>query len=141
LPLTGANSQHISYAKSKSYATLRREDPNFITPSFAHASTAKRVREAEELDVRAKREKAADEDDEEMDIDDDDEVGPTTPSTSNSTSSLFYPTPLRNDLYDVTFVCPFSTSSAIQQVALFKPPPGSHQRCPGSIIPTVRDYG
>ena len=120
---------------------MRREDPNFIPPSFAHASTAKRVREAEELNVRAKREKAADEDDEEMDIDDDDdEAGPAAPSTSNSTSSFFCPTPLRNDLYDVIFVYPFSTSSAIQQVALFKPPPGSHQRCPGSIIPTVRDY-
>ena len=82
------NSQHISYAKSKSYATLRREDPNFISPSFAHASSAKRVREAEESDVRAKREKVADEDGEEMDIDDDDEAGPPVPSTSNSTSCI-----------------------------------------------------
>jgi hypothetical protein len=50
----------------------------------------------------------------------------------------FYCTPLCNELYDVMFVCPFSTSAAIQQVALFKPPAGGHQRCPGSIIPTVR---
>jgi U2 small nuclear ribonucleoprotein B'' len=89
------NSKHISYAKSKSYATLRREDPNFVPPSFAHASTAKRVREAEELNVRAKREKAADEDGEEMDIEDDDEPGTTAPSTSNSMSCPCYHIPLR----------------------------------------------
>ncbi|KAI0298823.1 RNA-binding domain-containing protein [Russula brevipes] len=76
----------ISYAKSKSHATLRREDPNFIPPNFAHASSAKRVREAEDSDVRAKREKVADEDDEEMDIDDDDEAGPPAPNTSNTQS-------------------------------------------------------
>ncbi|KAI0248810.1 RNA-binding domain-containing protein [Lactifluus subvellereus] len=87
---------HISYAKSKSYATLRREDPNFILPSFAHATSAKRVREAEESDVRAKREKAADEDGEEMDIDDDDEAGPPVPSTSNSTSCI--PTALHHGI-------------------------------------------
>ncbi|KAH9062259.1 hypothetical protein EDB87DRAFT_1673957 [Lactarius vividus] len=73
----------ISYAKSKSHATLRREDPNFVPPNFAHASSAKRVREAEESEVRAKREKAGDEDGEEMDIDDDDEAAPPAPSTSN----------------------------------------------------------
>ncbi|KAH9960449.1 hypothetical protein BC827DRAFT_1207841 [Russula dissimulans] len=76
----------ITYAKSKSYATLRREDPNFIPPNLAHASSAKRVRDAEESDVRVKREKIADEDDEEMDIDDDDddEAGPPAPATSNT---------------------------------------------------------
>ncbi|KAH9983208.1 RNA-binding domain-containing protein [Russula compacta] len=81
--------QRISYAKSKSHATLRREDPNFIPPNFAHASSAKRVREAEEPNVRTKREKVADDDDEEMDIDDDDdEAGPPEPTTSNSTSCI-----------------------------------------------------
>ena len=33
---------------------------------------------------------------------------------------------------------PFSTSAAIQQVALLKPPAGGHKWCPGSIISTVR---
>ncbi|KAH9173364.1 RNA-binding domain-containing protein [Lactarius sanguifluus] len=79
----------ISYAKSKSHATLRREDPNFVPPNFAHASSAKRVREAEESEARAKREKAGDEDGEEMDIDDDDEAGPPAPSTSNSMLNIF----------------------------------------------------
>jgi hypothetical protein len=129
------NSKHISYAKSKSYATLRREDPNFILPSFAHASTAKRVREAEDLNVRAKREKAADEDGEEMDIEDDDEPGPTAPSTSNSMPCHCYHVPLRNDCM---FGFPFSTSAAVQQIALCKPPAGDHQWCLGSIVPTVR---
>jgi hypothetical protein len=51
------------------------------------------VREAEESDIRSKREKVADADDEEMDIEDDDEAGPA-PTTSNSTSCiplLLYP--------------------------------------------------
>ncbi|KAN0128590.1 spliceosomal protein [Lactarius tabidus] len=73
----------ISYAKTKSHATLRRDDPNFVPPNFAHASSAKRVREAEESELRSKRERAGDEDGEEMDIDDDDEADPA-PSTSNS---------------------------------------------------------
>jgi len=84
--------------------------------------------------VRVKREKVADEDDEEMDIDDDDEAGPPAPATSNSTSRiLFYCTRL-----NVYIDCPFSTSAALQQVAMFKPPTRSHKWCPGSIIPTVR---
>ncbi|KAF8484444.1 RNA-binding domain-containing protein [Russula ochroleuca] len=75
----------ISYAKSKSYATLRREDPKFIPPNLSHASSAKRLREAEESNMRAKRERL-DEDDEEMDIDDDDddEAGAPAPTTSNT---------------------------------------------------------
>ncbi|KAH9998306.1 RNA-binding domain-containing protein [Russula vinacea] len=75
----------ISYAKSKSYATLRREDPNFIPPNLSHASSAKRLREAEESNMRSKRERV-DEDDEEMDIDDDDddEAGAPAPTTSNT---------------------------------------------------------
>ena len=39
------------------------------------------MREAEESEVRAKRERAGDEDGEEMDIDDDDEAAPPAPST------------------------------------------------------------
>src|SRR6266849_4688764 len=75
----------------KSYATLRCEDPNFIPPNLSHASSAKRLREAEESNVRAKRERV-EEDDEEMDIDDDDddEGGHSAPTTSNSTSVLTY---------------------------------------------------
>lgn len=85
-----ATSQRISYAKTKSYATLRCEDPNFIPPNLSHASSAKRLREAEESNVRAKRERV-DEEDEEMDIDDDDdEADPAAPTTSNSTSVLSY---------------------------------------------------
>jgi U2 small nuclear ribonucleoprotein B'' len=67
---------------------LRRDDPNFVPPNFAHASSAKRVREAEESEVRAKRERAGDEDGEEMDIDDDDEAAPPAQST-NSMSYIF----------------------------------------------------
>jgi U2 small nuclear ribonucleoprotein B'' len=77
--------QRISYAKTKSWATLKRENPNFIPPNFANApkqppapnGTDKRGREAEAVDnERAKkREKASHDDDdaEEMEIDEDEE--------------------------------------------------------------------
>ena len=82
-----------------------------------------------------------DEDDEEMDIDDDDddEAGPSTPTTSNSMSVLSYAVLNYSIIFAfIMFNHPFSTSSAIQQVALFKPPAGGDKWCPGSIISTVR---
>ncbi|KAF9006432.1 hypothetical protein BDQ17DRAFT_1351723 [Cyathus striatus] len=83
---------HIHYARSKSYATLRKEDPNFIPPTAANASdialahSAKRLREDETADNerQAKREKS-DEDEEEMEIDDDDE--PSAKNLSVATSA------------------------------------------------------
>jgi hypothetical protein len=134
--------QCISYAKTKSHATLRREDPNFIPPNLSQASSAKRLRDAEESNVRAKRERV-DDDDEEMDIDDEEEeAGISAPTTSSSASCIiFYCIQLLNCVYIITFDHPFSTSAAFQQVALFKPPPGGHKWCPGSIISTVRIAG
>ena len=98
--------KRISYAKSKSYATLRREDPNFIPPNFAHAASAKRVREAEESNVRAKREKVADADDEEMDIEDDDEAGPPASTTTSNSTSCSSSTVINlcNDVFAFTIV-------------------------------------
>jgi U2 small nuclear ribonucleoprotein B'' len=75
----------IDYAKSKSWATLRREDPSFVPPTSANASAIvsqknkaghdKRQRDEDMADGEpgSKREKASDEDDEEMEIDDDEE--------------------------------------------------------------------
>ena len=82
--------QHISYAKSKSYATSRREDPNFVPPTSSHArpeaaqigkltvsSVDKRQRDDDTTDDRptAKREKSQGDgsDEEEMEIDEDEE--------------------------------------------------------------------
>lgn len=76
-----------------------------------------------------------------MDIDDDDEEeSPSAPTTSNSTSVhiILCCTQLFNRFYIITFDHPFSTSAAIQQVTLFKPPTGGHKWCPGSVISTVR---
>jgi len=72
------SSQHIDYAKTKSFATLRNEDPNFVPPSAANASalitqSGKRPRDNEsDADRQFKREKA-DDSDEEMEIDDEEE--------------------------------------------------------------------
>ncbi|KZT72518.1 RNA-binding domain-containing protein [Daedalea quercina L-15889] len=76
----------IEYAKTKSYATLQREDPNFIPPTSVHAKSVarsngrqtngeKRQREdqMDEDGPQAKREKNDDEDGEEMEIEDDEE--------------------------------------------------------------------
>ena len=70
--------KHIDYAKSKSYATLRNEDPDFVPPTAANASAlltqnGKRTKDADAGDERqAKREKV-DDSDEEMEIDDEEE--------------------------------------------------------------------
>ncbi|KAA1466759.1 RNA-binding domain-containing protein [Dentipellis sp. KUC8613] len=89
----------IQYAKTKSFATSRREDPFFVPPTSAFGRAAaelsqagangqqKRGREDEEAADGAargqKREKAEDSDDEEMEIDDDDE-GESKPNNSMS---------------------------------------------------------
>ncbi|KAI0787164.1 hypothetical protein BC629DRAFT_1243052, partial [Irpex lacteus] len=82
---------HIEYAKSKSYATLKREDPDFVPPTSVHAQNTasrlgtgvlngdgKRSREdrADEGEREAKKEKVDDSDDdgEEMEIDDEEEA-------------------------------------------------------------------
>ncbi|KAJ4481479.1 hypothetical protein C8J55DRAFT_535736 [Lentinula edodes] len=73
---------HIDYAKTKSYATSRKDDPNFVPPNTANASSLirngalekdkKRQREADdEIGRQTKREKA--ESDDEMEIDDDED--------------------------------------------------------------------
>ncbi|ESK97622.1 spliceosomal protein [Moniliophthora roreri MCA 2997] len=79
----------IDYAKTKSYATSRREDPNFVPPSSTTASSllaqngvasGKRQREDDTGEgPQAKKEKS-DSDDEEMEIDDDDDAPAQNPS-------------------------------------------------------------
>lgn len=84
--------QRIDYAKSKSYATLRKEDPNFVPPTSVHANAlaqaqqnGKRPHDGDYADAEpsAKREKA-DESDEEMEIEDDDDSAPQSKPLSTS---------------------------------------------------------
>ncbi|KAH8118288.1 RNA-binding domain-containing protein [Phellopilus nigrolimitatus] len=89
---------HIHYAKTKSYAVLRREDPEFVPPNPVSAraslkngsllngapSTEKRSREDDEEMVdgtrQLKREKpSGEEDGEEMELEDDDDSGAQGP--------------------------------------------------------------
>jgi len=87
--------QRISYAKTKSHATLRREDPNFVPPRLVHTDrlpsnqiNGKRSREGDAADDERtlKREKS-DDSDEEMEIeDDDDEDSSKTPNKTLCTS-------------------------------------------------------
>lgn len=79
-------SQRISYAKTKSYATLRKDDPNFIEPNSVHAGSVndlgskfangvtlseKRPREDDTMAGRESKREKADESDEEMEIEED----------------------------------------------------------------------
>ncbi|KAJ7498976.1 hypothetical protein FB451DRAFT_1384727 [Mycena latifolia] len=74
---------HIDYAKTKSYATSRKEDPSFVPPTSANASALimqngraekkrQREEEAAEGERKAKRDKA-DDDDEEMELEDEED--------------------------------------------------------------------
>ncbi|KIM90726.1 hypothetical protein PILCRDRAFT_83912 [Piloderma croceum F 1598] len=94
---------HIDYAKSKSYATLKREDPLFVPPNSAHANSSakpngritissdKRQRDddVEDGERQSKREKTDEDDEEEMEIDEDEESG--QPSTNSLTSASMPP--------------------------------------------------
>lgn len=83
--------QHIEYAKSKSYATLKREDPNFVPPTSVHAQNnanrfvngtlggAGRDDRMDEDERSAKRAKIDDDDGEEMEIEDDDDTAAKGP--------------------------------------------------------------
>jgi len=111
----------IDYAKSKSYATLRREDPLFVPPTAANASAfatqnAKRQRDDEVTtgERHAKREKA-EEDEEEMEIDDEEEApqhnvntstAPLPPSVQHPSARLFcsnLPEEVTDDVLSVLF--------------------------------------
>jgi len=86
----------ISYAKTKSYATMRREDPNFVPPTSAHAKSLnefnskfangvsineKRPRDGDLVagreSKRGKSDQNDDDDDDEMEIEEDDDAAPT----------------------------------------------------------------
>ena len=80
LDILSQKKKRVDYAKSKSYATLQREDPNFVPPTAANASSivtqnGKRSRDGDTGDSErhSKREKA-DDSDEEMEIDDEEET-------------------------------------------------------------------
>ncbi|OSX60126.1 hypothetical protein POSPLADRAFT_1147840 [Postia placenta MAD-698-R-SB12] len=85
----------IEYAKTKSYATLQREDPNFVPPSPASTrpvnGSEKRPRDEKiEVDGRqAKRERPDDDDDdEEMEIEDDDEGTKQGSASTNAPGAM-----------------------------------------------------
>lgn len=86
--------QHIEYAKTKSYATLRREDPDFVPPTSIHVKNApngklasaaagangageKRQRDdrmdEDAREVKRERTDKDSDDDEEMEIEDDED--------------------------------------------------------------------
>lgn len=86
--------QRIHYAKTKSHAALRKEDPDFVPPNkaFPQSSSSrvngseKRLREDDDVvgGRNAKREKPEEDDDEEMEMDDEDEGEAAKKATSGA---------------------------------------------------------
>jgi hypothetical protein len=93
-------SKHIDYAKSKSYATLRNEDPDFVPPTAANASAlltqnGKRTRDADAGDERQVKREKADDSDEEMEIDDEEEL----PGKTDFCTSCYLRIPFKQRLH------------------------------------------
>ncbi|CAL1701059.1 unnamed protein product [Somion occarium] len=80
--------QHIQYAKSRSYATFRKEDPNYVPPTSFHAKETisrlgnglvavngqkRQVDRIDEGERESKRERTEENEDEEMEIEEDEE--------------------------------------------------------------------
>ena len=150
--------QHIEYAKTKSHATLRREDPDFVPPTSVHAKNAprgqangsageKRPRDdrANDDDARdVKRERTAgsdDDDDEEMEIEDDEEQ--QAGAASGARLVLYICGLCARVAHTMSvFVClrPDTRSSptAISSVNVPQPAARGHGRCAVGAFPAVR---
>lgn len=107
--------QHFSYAKTKSYATSRREDPEFVPPTSLHArpdvarigkvtvsslDKRQRTEDLEEDQPQAKRDKSQDDSDdgEEMEIEDDDEKEQQNQGSGMSSAWIYFVGELFYDL-------------------------------------------
>lgn len=134
--------QRIQYAKTKSYATSKRDDPNFVPPSavaaravasLAGPSSDKRAREedgaADGRPVKKEKSRGDDEDDEEMEIEEDEDAAP--------------PGMPAGDSYECPCLCVSLCSTvrrgqAIGPLALHKSSRGGDGRRVVAIVQTVR---
>jgi hypothetical protein len=88
MTLNSSDGQRIQYAKTKSYATMKKDDPTFIPPNAAHApqgvfsASEKRVRDGDTDAGRPMKKEKQDDgsDDEEMEIEDDEDAPPRPPA-------------------------------------------------------------
>jgi hypothetical protein len=89
--------QHIEYAKTKSYATLQKEDPNFVHPSLSKnlpaasslangLSVEKRERDDDEVETERDRKRGKYENEEEVDEMDIEEEDGRPPGDANGHS-------------------------------------------------------
>jgi len=141
--------QRISYAKTKSHATLRREDPNFVPPRLVHTDrlpsnqiNGKRSREGGAADDERtlKREKS-DDSDEEMEIDDDeDEDSSKTPNKTLCTSCRIIRILWLHDTYSKSGNTLHNTPAGVNTYctpAMHESTRRGHRRCTLSAIPAV----
>ncbi|KAF8487569.1 RNA-binding domain-containing protein [Gautieria morchelliformis] len=94
---------HIEYAKTKSYATLQKEDPNFVHPSLSKnppaasslangLSVEKRTREDDDVETEPDRKRGKYENEEEMDEMDIEEEDGRPPGDANGHAVVKHPT-------------------------------------------------
>jgi hypothetical protein len=139
--------QHIDYAKSKSYATSKREDPNFVPPTSANASAfinGKRPREDDGGEPQAKRDRA-DDSDEEMEIDDDEEEQGPVVDFDTCMSDLYLLFSLLFHEYFVLLLqcaksrrCPSNPVKSISTTVVYQFTTRGYQPGPRHSLPTVR---
>lgn len=141
--------QRISYARTKSHATLRREDPNFVPPRLVHIDrlpssqiNGKRPAEGDAADHERtlKREKS-DDSDEEMEIeDDDDEDGSKTPNKTLCTSCRIARILWLHDTHSKSGNTLHNSPAGVDTyytLAVHESTRRSHRRCTLSSIPAV----
>lgn len=145
--------QRINYAKSKSYAISRREDPNFVPPTAAHArpeaaqigkitvsSADKRQRDDDTTDdhPNAKREKSQEDgsDEEEMEIDEDEEnIQHVKPLGMQVRQEVDHNSPF---LFRSNHACAYTT--AVRTSAMHEFTAGSNRRRPFCSLSTVCNF-
>ncbi|GJE84989.1 RNA-binding domain-containing protein [Phanerochaete sordida] len=136
---------HIEYSKQKSWATMKKEDPNFVPPMSVHAretaarlgngalSGEKRGRDDRmDEDAReAKRERVDDDDGEEMEIEDDEEPKDAAPAVVQQPSARLFCTNLPIEVTDDVLSVLFQQYQGFisTQVAPSPTPNASGQKC------------
>lgn len=149
--------QHIEYAKTKSYATHRREDPDWVPPTsiyvqntpnarLANGAGEKRQRDdpMDEDAREVKRDRTSkdadddDDDDEEMEIEDDEDA-PVKPANTANGAQICILSPLRRGSCPVQYRPDTScNTTAVSTANVPQFTARGHRRCISGPFSTVR---
>lgn len=151
--------QHIEYAKTKSYATLKKEDPNFVPPNALPvdvkesrlangSSSSEKRRRDDQMDAderSSKREKATeddDDDDEEMEIEDDEDTGakPSDAASNGASMMMFYPVFPLHPHFVISVSYTNGSPTSFGTPLMYKLAARSHRRRAFCTFPTVCNH-